>query len=240
MATWNKRETVYTVIYKDLRNRIFSGQFQPGDLLPSEKQLCAEFDSSRETVRKGLKLLESEGLIFSRPKIGYFVSSPNHNDFILSYSEEFLNCTAQYCDISGLVPDANLQKCLHIPEDRKVIKLSQIYRNSEGTPIAYEEKFIPYERAYPSVESEMRYAVLPEITLSKIATFEYYAEVEISAVLAGESEAKMLGCKVGDALLLTERFFTRQDDRRIGYSRHFCCHPHSVLRGITGIKRNHG
>ena len=77
MARKTEHTAVYEAIYNKLRNQIFSGKFRPGDLLPSENQLCGEFGASRETVRKGLKALEQEGLIFSRPKVGYFVSTPN-------------------------------------------------------------------------------------------------------------------------------------------------------------------
>ena len=58
MARSSEHAAAYTAICKDLRNRIFSGSLRPGDLLPSESQLCAEFGVSRETVRKGLKDLE--------------------------------------------------------------------------------------------------------------------------------------------------------------------------------------
>ena len=84
----SEQTPVYAVVHASLRTQIFTGQYRPGDLLPSESHLCQEFGASRETVRRGLQQLENEGLIFSRPKIGYFVSQPNHNDMVLSLSEE--------------------------------------------------------------------------------------------------------------------------------------------------------
>ena len=82
----SEQTPVYAVVHASLRTQIFTGQYRPGDLLPSESHLCQEFGASRETVRRGLQQLENEGLIFSRPKIGYFVSQPNHNDMVLSLS----------------------------------------------------------------------------------------------------------------------------------------------------------
>ena len=234
MARKTEHTAVYEAIYNKLRNQIFSGRFRPGDLLPSENQLCGEFGASRETVRKGLKALEQEGLIFSRPKVGYFVSTPNHSSFTLTFQEEWEGCCTQYCDIHGILPDESLQQKLGIDGTQKVIELSQITRNANGEPVAYDIKFVPYERAYPSVESEMRYAVLPDITLSKVDSFDYYTDIEVSAVGAPQRVAQIMLCPEGSPMLLIERIFIRQDGRRIGYSMQYSCGEFGRLTGSSG------
>jgi len=234
MSNMNEPMKVYEAVYHKLRSQIFSGKFRPGDMLPSENQLCGEFSASRETVRKGLKQLEQEGLIFSRPKVGYFVSTPNHSDFTLTFQEEREGCSTQYSDIHGILPDDNLQKKLGISVSQKVIELSQITRNANGQPVAYDIKYVPYERAYPSVESEMRYAVLPDITLSKVDSFDYYTNIEVSAVGAPERVAKAMGCASGTPMLLVERIFVRQDGKRIGYSVQYSHGEFGCLKGTSG------
>lgn len=234
MAKRNEGMKVYEAVYHKLRSQIFGGKFRPGDLLPSENQLCGEFSASRETVRKGLKQLEQEGLIFSRPKVGYFVSTPNHSDFTLTFQEEREGCTTQYSDIHGILPNKILQQKLEILPTQKVIELSQITRNASGEPVAYDIKFVPYERAYPSVESEMRYAVLPDITLSKVDSFEYYTTIEVSATGAPERVAQAMLCPVGEPMLLIERLFIRQDGKRIGYSVQYSRGPFGKLMGSSG------
>ena len=224
----------YAAIYTALRRRIFSGELAPGDLLPSESQLCAEYNVSRETVRRGLKELDSEGLIYSRPKVGCFVSTPNHRDILLHFPDPPENYSTQYCDIHVILPDLSLQSILHIPEDRKVIELSQITRDEAGCPQVYYVKYVPYVRAYPSVESEIHYAVLPEITFSKVASYEYYTEISISAVSAAAKVAQMLECPQGEALLLVEQVFIRQDGTHIGYAQRYSRQAFEKLRGTSG------
>ena len=231
-----EHSAAYAAIYAALRKRIFNGALSPGDLLPSESQLCAEYNVSRETVRRGLKELDSEGLIYSRPKVGYFVSTPNHEDIHLHMSETLENTTTQYCDIHGILPDGQLQQILNIPGDRKVIELSQLTRDAAGVPQVYHIKYVPYERAYPSVESEMRYAVLPEITFSKVASYEYYTEVSVSAVPAAGKVAQMLECPEGEALLLVEQVFIRQDGTHIGYAQRYSRQSGGKLQGTSGHK----
>lgn len=233
----NKHTPVYAAVYSTLRTQIFSGQYKPGDLLPSESHLCQEFHASRETVRKGLSQLENEGLIFARAKIGYFVSQPNHNDMVLSLSNDLLDCTMQYRDIHGVLPDEHIQALLNIPPNRKVIEFSQITRDREDHPVAYDVKYIPYERAYPSVESEIRYAVLPDLTFSKLSTFSVYTSVTVSAVAADSIVAEALECPLGEPLLLIEQVFTQQDGSHIGYQLHYSRSPHGRLTGTSGHRQ---
>ena len=237
MARNSEHSAVYAVIYDTLRSQIFGGKYRPGDMLPSENQLCGEFGASRETVRKGLKALEQEGLIFPRPKIGYFVSTPNHSDFSLTFTEGLDGCTTQYCDIHGILPDEELQKKLEIDANQKVIELSQITRNASGEPVAYDIKYVPYERAYPTVESEMRFAVLPDITLTKVDSFDYYTTIRVSAAAAGYRVAQALGCREGQPLLLIERLFIRQDGKRIGYSMQYGRGEFGTLCGSSGHQK---
>lgn len=204
--------------------------------MPSESQLCSEFHASRETVRKGLKELEAEGLIHSRPKVGYFVCKPRHSDFTVNFTEYFEGCTTQYKDIHGVLPDERVQKALGIPPTQVVIAFEQLTINSEDTIVAYSVKYIPYERAHPSVENELNYAVFPDITLPKMDTFSIYTSIRISAVSADEQLAEIMQCDLGEPLLLIERSFFRQDDILTGYALFYVRQPYGKLTGTSGYR----
>lgn len=47
----------------ELEQQIVQGDYQPGDLLPSENQLVETYNVSRETIRKALNLLINAGYI---------------------------------------------------------------------------------------------------------------------------------------------------------------------------------
>ncbi|MBR5730764.1 MAG: UTRA domain-containing protein, partial [Firmicutes bacterium] len=134
----------------------------------------------------------------------------------------------------GLPADEAVAEQLDIPAGHFVIQLCSVTYDSTFTPAAYEEKYLPYERSYPSVESEMRYAVFPDITLSRMSTFTLYTNIRISAVKADKTAAQRLLCRDGDPLLLIERIYVQQDERKIGYSRFYARQPYGVLSGISG------
>jgi DNA-binding FadR family transcriptional regulator len=49
---------------------IINGKYPVGEGLPSEADLCTEFDVSRSSTREAVKMLSAKGLISSRPKQG--------------------------------------------------------------------------------------------------------------------------------------------------------------------------
>ncbi|MFV0528048.1 MAG: GntR family transcriptional regulator [Lachnospiraceae bacterium] len=234
MPRTSKKKPLYTTIHKQLRLKIFNGTFLPGEMLPSESQLCTEFHTSRETVRKGLKELESEGLIYSRPKIGYFVSTPRHSDFTMNFTGYFEGCTTQYKDIHGVLPDERVQKALDVSPTQVVIEFEQLTINPDGIIIAYSKKYIPYERSYPSVESELNYAVFPDITLPKMDTYSLYTSIRVSAVAADQSLTDIMQCTLGEPMLLVERSFIQQDDKLAGYALFYVKQPYGQLNGMSG------
>ncbi|MDM5144450.1 HTH-type transcriptional regulator TreR [Lactococcus lactis] len=52
----------YEVILQDLEKKIFNDIYKTNDILPSENELSANYESSRSTVRQALKILEEKGL----------------------------------------------------------------------------------------------------------------------------------------------------------------------------------
>jgi GntR family transcriptional regulator len=65
--------SVYQQIADELRQRISSGQYEPGSKLPSETELVEEYDVTRITVRRALAVLAGEGLTESQRGRGVFV-----------------------------------------------------------------------------------------------------------------------------------------------------------------------
>ncbi|MFF1394638.1 GntR family transcriptional regulator [Streptomyces sp. NPDC058287] len=79
------KEPKYRQVANALRREIDNATYAPGARLPSESDLMKRFDASRNTVRNGLNLLVSQGLISSSQGLGYEVRS--HETFKLNASK---------------------------------------------------------------------------------------------------------------------------------------------------------
>lgn len=67
------RRRLYEDIVDEIGKRIVSGVYSVGETLPSEEELCAEFDVSRTVIRDSIKVLTEKGIVRPKPRIGTIV-----------------------------------------------------------------------------------------------------------------------------------------------------------------------
>jgi GntR family transcriptional regulator len=66
---------IYRQIAGILRRRIETGELETDDRLPSESDLVGTYGVSRVTARRAVDLLRSEGLVYTVPQRGTFVTA---------------------------------------------------------------------------------------------------------------------------------------------------------------------
>lgn len=69
----------YETVASEIRRRILSGEYAPGQRLPSEAELIERYGFGRSTVREAMRTLTSENLVFTTRGTtgGTFVASPD-------------------------------------------------------------------------------------------------------------------------------------------------------------------
>ena len=65
---------IYAQIIDGFREQIAGGALQPGDRLPSVRELAAELTINPNTIQRSYRTLEAEGWIVTVPGKGCFVS----------------------------------------------------------------------------------------------------------------------------------------------------------------------
>ena len=58
------------VVLAQIREMKVEGGLKVGDKLPTERELCERFNSSRNTVREAMRMLKAFGVVEVRPKVG--------------------------------------------------------------------------------------------------------------------------------------------------------------------------
>ncbi|MEJ0049514.1 MAG: GntR family transcriptional regulator [Rhodospirillales bacterium] len=69
-------ESPYQAIKRCIADGIASGNFVPGQVLPSEHELCRSFGVARMTVNRAMRELATENLVRRVPGVGTFVAEP--------------------------------------------------------------------------------------------------------------------------------------------------------------------
>jgi len=69
-----QRESITQKIVNKISETLLEKNVEPGDKLPSEKELREQFNVSRSTIRQALHVLVSMGIVASKPGKGYYVT----------------------------------------------------------------------------------------------------------------------------------------------------------------------
>lgn len=80
----NTRTPKYMLIKNEFVQKIESGYYRPGDLIPSDNELMRTLNVSKSTITQALKCLESEGYIIRQQGKGTFVADRSKDKINLS------------------------------------------------------------------------------------------------------------------------------------------------------------
>ena len=63
----------WKMLVEDIKAKIASGEYNPGDKLPSTSQLCAVYSVSPMVIRNAMVHLKAEKLVMGVPGVGTYV-----------------------------------------------------------------------------------------------------------------------------------------------------------------------
>lgn len=123
----------FQFIYQDISNKIKSGDYSQHQFLPSENQLTEIYHVSRETIRKALNLLQTQGYITKVRGKGSKIIVQDTINFELSKLASFheLNQTLQLnyqtvvvtIEYESLYHHPSIQQALQLQPTDKVLKV---------------------------------------------------------------------------------------------------------------------
>lgn len=90
------------VVLAQIRQLIVEGGLKVGDKLPTERELCERFASSRNTVREAMRMLKAFGVVEVRPKVGATIVDQRMNRAFDLFSFNVTGISRQtFDDIQG-------------------------------------------------------------------------------------------------------------------------------------------
>ena len=129
---------VYKRIQTAIRARIESLELQPGDPVPSERELAKIHKVSLMTARHALAGLEREGLVERRRGAGTFVAAPKiHFNKLMSYTEHMssrgLSPRSRVLVAKIVEHDAEVAARLALPATTSLVKIERLRETGELT-----------------------------------------------------------------------------------------------------------
>lgn len=201
---------LYMQITKALSQRIVDGDYSPHEQLPSEGELMKMFGVSRITVRQALRVLHSDGLVFSVQGKGTFVSKPKVvqdvqrlQGFGESMVPKGYETATRVISLHDVRPPQEVAEALDVKKNDTVLELKRIrYLNRQ--PIALDHSFYPAAIGQKLVAKDLTQDIFPLLENEFHVRLDY-ADLRIEAALAEDEHVTRLGCKEGDPILLIRR-----------------------------------
>jgi GntR family transcriptional regulator len=212
-----------------------SGEWKPGELIPSEVELASRFKVSQGTVRKAIDELASENLLVRRQGKGTFVAT--HHEARAQF--RFLRLMPDEGDpsypdnkvveVKRMRAPADVARALDMKSGDSVVFIKRV-QSFGGVPTILEELWLPGALFKGLTAERLIEYKGPMYGLfeSEFGTRMIRAAEKIRAVSALQSEAELLGVANGAPLLSVERVSFSYGDK-----------PVELRRGLYLTERHH-
>ena len=220
----------FSPLYRQIKDLIMqglaSGEWRPGEAIPSEAELAIRFNVSQGTVRKAIDEMAAENLVVRKQGKGTYVAS--HNDPRAFF--RFLRVVPNEGGVS--VPLSVPLECWRAKAGLEAARILDIAPGApitivrrvlkfNGKPVVLDEIYLPGE-----IFQGLSLEVLQEYQDSLYSLFEtrfgvrmIRAEERIRAVAADRATAELLAVAEGSPLLSVERVTYTYGDKPVEWRR---------------------
>ena len=217
-------------LYRQIKSLILhgleSGEWRPGEAIPSETELASRFGVSQGTVRKAIDEMAAENLVVRKQGKGTYVAS--HNDPRAFF--RFLRVVPNEGGVS--VPLSVPLECWRAKAGLEAARILDIAAGApitivrrvlkfNGKPVVLDEIYLPGE-----IFQGLSLEVLQEYQGSLYSLFEtrfgvrmIRAEERIRAIAADRATAEQLAVEEGSPLLSVERVTYTYGDKPVEWRR---------------------
>lgn len=217
---------LYFQLQEILRDKIQGGQWKPGDYLPSEEELCSEYNLSRVTVRNALGRLVMEGLIERTAGKGTRLAEPKVRETILgTLTSHFASLpmpspriVTQVIESEIIEPFDYIRKILKLQEGEKVSKLLRV-RYLDGVAMFWSRSFVPVKLCPHFLKSDFSSRSFFEILGTDYGLRPERSVRTIETELASSRDINYLGIKAGTPLAVLTSVCYLKDGTPLEYSR---------------------
>lgn len=219
MLTQSKKEAtpLYSRVATIIQNKIVSGQYEPGEKLPTENDLVRFYGVSKITVRNALSLLEEDGLIVRNRGKGTFVADavPANRQII-------------HTSLTDMV-DSLLQSHIH-PLEIKTIQISEsripkdictFFNRANSDEITRIRRLVTHKKVTSFLENYMQPAIADYLTVEELAHKKSIqkilhqkagltvtkGEMFLQAIPAEHDISHLLDCQAFDPLIHLQAYF---------------------------------
>jgi len=203
------------VIKEDIRNN----KYHIGEQLPTEMDLCKQYSVSRVTVRRAIKELVQEGILYRKQGKGTFVSEKkmirelislgSFSDLAIQSGQE---PSSQIVEYKVRKVDEKLSALFNSDMNSEVLELKRVL-SIDGDPFIIEKSYYPVDK-FPNLETYTS----ENVSIYKILKDHYNTDVvkadkTLDITLSNTEQSEIFGCDLNSVMyLLKKNTFTTNNE----------------------------
>ncbi|NBY51062.1 MAG: GntR family transcriptional regulator [Actinobacteria bacterium] len=199
------RKPKHVELSEKLTNRF--AKLKPHSQIPSARQLSSTYGVSTMTIRQALSSLQSDGLIYTIPGSGTYVSGEKLSKRLVfvSFSEEIrekgMKPSSKILKAERVeVTNKKLANILQIPVGDAAYRIMRV-RLADGLPLAIEDTFVPCDNAPGLLDQDLKTS-LYEIFKNVYEKPVVRADSAVSPILLDKQQAGILKAPVNTPSLM--------------------------------------
>jgi len=193
-----------------LRERIITGEYPAGGLIPREEDLCTYFGVSRITARRALADLEAQGFVQRRQGLGTFVRAdlpvPRQAatlGYVDALHKTAMETKVEVINVNLETAPAAIAMQLQLQPDERAVHAVRL-RKIGSVTVMISDAWIPERLGKLVTAASLKKQALYEILMNHGVKFGRIIQ-EVTAVAADPVCARWLDVEVGMPLLRTTR-----------------------------------
>ena len=233
-------EPAYAQLVRFFRQQISSGQFRPGDQLPSEAAICSRYGVSPMTVRRTVNILLDQGLVTTVQGRGTFVkglelgSTTFALDELQNLFRDKKHSKVQLLRTRIVPASETVAHAMAIPPGEVVIYISRLLLNNDEPVLCHEEHLI-YDPMRPIVEAEMDVTSLHGLFSGTGETDIKRGLMVIRSTLLDEENAALLRAKPLSPAFRLEHTFFDFNNQPVSFGYFICSSDRLQFSARVGI-----
>ncbi|MBQ1946252.1 MAG: GntR family transcriptional regulator [Clostridia bacterium] len=219
---------LYDKVLKSMQDKIRSGEWAAGEMIPREIDLCAMYDVSRSTIRMAMSRLVDAGALTRVKGMGTYVTGKQK----LESSSLFITSFAQELEVRGLTPCTELLTFCTVPAvpeinaalqlsptERllKITRLRYVKDNFEHGPMVLTTSHFAARFFDLMQDADLEKSPLYSILLERGYTRRTF-EKNLTARVLTDRESHMMGVATGALAILITSVSWDQNKKPLEYS----------------------
>ncbi len=216
---------MYYQLKEIIREKVMSGEWKPGELIPSERELSRQYGISRMTVRQAFNELTQEGVLRRKQGVGSFVAElkiEQQLTGLTGFTEDMrkrgLQPRARVLTLETILPSTEVAAALQISPEQPIVLLERLRMVGEE-PMAIEASHLHFPQVSGLLEEDFERRSLYELLTQKYNIVPTRAKQSIEAALPDRREQKLLGLPSGSPVLKNRRTTFDQHGRPFEYTK---------------------